>query len=281
MVPAGRLTSTWSCPIQLPLFGLRNQGTLNYSLPDVSDLLLVDFEEEIQEMPTNPIDFYITTQGMKNEGIFECYWCGAKCQQGFPHQEPDPYLGVKRTYLAKRPANKYQCLGCFTFRRTRVTIPFLSGGFKDGRSPLDYSWWISESEVRAVTDKCHKHLYEKLLQPPLKFVLSLLNDPKSKNHLQLAIVNELSEIKADTPLCFNLNNTTMKYTIYELEEALRHGSVGKEPGVQALTKLLGPHNLPPKPEDIRKPGRPFERDDRNQSIRPVVSSSVLPPKKGR
>ena len=73
----------------------------------------------------------------------------------------------------------------------------------------------------------------------------------TENMLHVARANNVPEVLAGTEFVFTLNNAVHSYSPYELEQGLRHGKEGKEPGVRVLIELLGPHPLPPEPP---KPG---------------------------
>jgi len=147
-----------------------------------------------------------------------------------------------------------------------MTIHFLPIGdkapaFFDSKSPEMFSWWISDDGAWAINESCFHTLYEYLLKPPNRFVLSLVEE-KQVNHLQLATINDISVIKADTPLNFTINNIPHQYTIYELQRAIRPSKdqqdkdnlAGKSPGVQALLRFLG--EPPMREEEKAKVGRP-------------------------
>lgn len=197
-------------------------------------------------------ELYALSQNGICSGSNECHWCGGPCSSNFPHDDPPPIIGIKARSPCKRPANSYICNGCWLFKRKRITISYLGGGYKDGQCPSFYSWWITEKGAWAITNEDKEELYECLLDPPSKFVLALL-DGKSENYLQLAeINNHQDKILGSTPLVFTINNITHYYNVYELTEALINGPDGKEPGVGALLRLLGPYNVN---EQVEKKGR--------------------------
>ena len=208
---------------------------------------------------------YAASQGTRCEGKYECHWCGSPCDDLHRHDDPPPVPFVKYKSTAKRPNANWVCRGCALFRRKRVTVPYMSGGYSDGKSAADYSWWVTPQGAYAVLQEHHAALYDHLLAPPLHFCLALRQ--KEKVLLHLAAVNELSEIKATTPLAFTLDNKAMEYTVYELEEALRQGTQGRIPGARALVEALGPFDLAAK----RERGRPRKEEEPLERSRRVVA----------
>jgi hypothetical protein len=212
---------------------------------------------------------YAISQGHTCAGFHECHWCGGPCDGRLTHDDPPPSIGVRRQ-PCKRPANPYCCLGCWLFRRKRVTVSFLAGGYRDGRSPLHFSWWVTEKGAWALDKDDGPDLYECLLDPPSRFFLAML-DGADVNHLQLAVANDNPpKSPADTKLHFTINGIPHDYTVYELTEALTSSSVaGKEPGVAALVKLLGPYEEMSNPGvKGRGPGRPPKGENRpNRPLR--------------
>lgn len=199
--------------------------------------------------PLRASELYALSQGVVCEGRFRCHWCGAACQGFWQHGEPPPVVGVRQKPLALVPSSPYVCAGCWCWRRTRVTVPFLSGGFKDGQAPAAFSWYVTERQAWAVRREDAKALYERLLDPPLRFALLLRTADGPANLLQFAAGNDLAEVHASTPLHFTLNNAAHAYTVYELSLALRKGPAGALPGVRALVELLGSYELPPLPQE--------------------------------
>lgn len=223
-------------------------------------------------MQTTATELYANSQGMICEGDVICHWCGAHCQRRYLHDDPPPIPFVRSRSSARFPSNPYICKGCWLFRRKRLTVWNLGGEFKDGQCPINHSWWITSCESLVIDDNCRVGLYEYLLRPPLKFALSLIDGEKIENLLHFCPVNDHEKILGDTPLLFHLNNIQHAYTVYELTEALKHGTEGKEPGVRALIALLGPYTLAREapPEDgssegkggKKGRGRPREEDGR-------------------
>ena len=230
-------------------------------------------------MPILASDVFIQSQGGSNEGMFECYWCSAPCGGLFRHNDPPPVMGRRNNYLSRRPSSPYVCKGCWTWRWPRVTVNFLrqeNGDYKDGQTRANWSWWLDHTGAWAVGPNDCAALYARLLKPPVRFVLMLLDSPDAVNHIQLAVANDNAIVKADTPLFFTIDNKPLSYTIYELEAALRGGVSGREPGVQALVRLLGPHTLPPLPEDPKRGkevGRPKPLPDAKDTVKKAVTRS--------
>lgn len=209
-------------------------------------------------------DLYARAHSVKNEGEDECHWCGAPCRRFYIHDDVQQIPFTRSRSTARRPANSYICQGCWHWRRRRVTVNFLGGDFLDLQTAADHSWWVTERGAYAVrSGDDFGLLYDLLLKPPLRFLLSLV-EGSTRNELQLAVCNDVPEILADTRLTYTLNNIPHVYTIYELEQALLGGVQGKEPGVQALIRFLGPLSSPNKEEVIqpkRDRGRPPPLDD--------------------
>jgi hypothetical protein len=232
----------------------------------------------------NPSQLLALSHSTSCKGDEQCHWCAAPCDR-FVRCDYDPLVlfidREKTKSTAKRPNNPYICVGCSLYKRQRITVISLTGKMKDRRCLEDYSWLMTEESIRVILPDENYSLYEHLLFPSLKFSLSLLSQD-TKSLIQLAVVNDISEIKADTLLSFTIDNRVLQYTIYELEEALKHGSDGKMPGVRALLSLLGPYtpkvtaavaNSPiTSSDDKRKPGRP--KNDSNPTKKTVTVKSA-------
>lgn len=237
----------------------------------------------MQNSPVTCPELFAASQGACCSGPDRCHWCGAPCERWWRHDDAPPAIGV-RNYLALCPGNAYICHGCWLFRRRRVTVQHLDGSYSDGQTPSRCSWWITPDgawslRVRGGADR--DAAYALLLKPPLTFSLALLEDPAEVCHLQRTPVNDFSVIHADTPLRFSLDNRTLAYTAYELTEALKGGLDGREPGVRALVRLLGPPEARKAEEDAEKRGRgrPPKRDDQQGAGNParrVVTSDDDP-----
>lgn len=219
-------------------------------------------------------ELFAMSQGGSCQGTEECHWCGAPCERLFTHSDPYPIPFVRTKSPAKRPGNPYICTGCWLYLRGRVTVSFLGGGFKDGQCAANHSWWITETEAYAIRKEGAETLYEQLFHPPLRFVLALVSSG-TINHIQHAVLNDHSEIRADTTLTFTYDHSPHHFTIYELKEALKtSGMSGKPAGVRKLIELFGPYDINEQPEK-RGRGRPRKYQDEpsgkntHQLIRPM------------
>lgn len=217
-------------------------------------------------------ELWAAAHGVRCTGPDQCHWCSAPCERAVPHDDPPPMIGVRRTPCL-RPANGYVCVGCQLFRRKRLTVNFLGGGFRDGRTPQDHSWLVTQSDVLGVDGRSGRALYEVLLSPPPRFLLSLLDDPplgpQTPNLLQLMVCNDFAKIEADTPLVFTVNGVRHYYTVYELEESMYGEAAG--PGVRALDRLFPlPRRVRAEPK--RERGRPSPKEDGKITKRVVYAS---------
>lgn len=192
-------------------------------------------------------DLFAIYSGGKNEGDQPCHWCGSPCRRIWQHDDVTPLPFQRTITYARRPEHPWVCLGCWRWRWKRVTVNFIGGGLKDGVCAMDHSWWFSETEAYAVrldNAKDKAALYERVLHPPLRFCMALLEGSGNRNHLQLALANDnIGGVESTTPLEFTINSIRHTYTTYDLERALREGVQGKPPGVAALVRLLGEHKL--------------------------------------
>lgn len=207
-------------------------------------------------------DFFALVNTTLNKGSLECHYCASACENRWVHDDPPALPFHRNSSRAKRPNNAYVCAGCWLYRLQRVTVCFLGGGLRDRQTLSDFSWVIIPEGVWVVTPEGHEKLYQLLLKPPLRFCLSLISREPS-NLIQNAVVNDEKEIRADTVLKFTLDGVEMSYTVYELEEGIRHGGDGKMPGVRALLDYLGPRESDEEDDDMpvaRRPGRPFRED---------------------
>ena len=207
-------------------------------------------------------DLYAILHSTSNSGNDQCHWCGDLCERIWPHDEAPQFPFQHNRSHAKRPGNGYVCQGCFLYRRQRVTVSFLTGGFRDGQTAADHSWWLTEKGAHALQTEDFPRVYDLLLKPPLRFVLSLKTVKGPRNELHLSQLNDHGLIRAETDLLFTLDNVPFTYTIYELDNALKHGGNGRYPGVQALLRFLGkppPHLLPStKPNQRGRPNNPVD-----------------------
>lgn len=205
-------------------------------------------------------ELYALSQGSKCTGKEECHWCCAPCNRSELHDDEPLIPFVKKQSSAKRYSSPYVCKGCWLFRMSRITIFSLSGKLKDRQAPCNHSWLITEDSAKTIQEGEYLSLYPILLNPPLRFVLSLRTS-NTPNPIHLQLVNDLDEIQAETELAYTLNGQPCSYNIYELEEGLKHGAEGKIPGVRTLINLLGPYALPIDEPKKKKRGRPGPGDD--------------------
>lgn len=215
-------------------------------------------------------------------GRWKCHWCGADCLNEFVHDDLPPIPFMRSTSTALCPFETYICYGCRLWRRPRVTISFLAGGFKDGQTAKNHSWWITESHAWALKDKLdYDEVFKLLIKPPKKFILALKEEGKTDTLLQLTKANDPGGIIAETPLYFTLNNIPHSYTIYELIESIRNND--PEPygaGVRVLWNFLGgpPQEMKKKyqkdwKDEIRKQGERIVKDDPKKTIKKMVVAS--------
>ncbi len=213
----------------------------------------------------SPSRLYARSQGATCEGPEGCHWCGEACTRRWLHDEPPKTPHVRSTPTARNPNSPWVCISCWLYRRQRVTLVTLKERRQvDKQCLLNHSWVLTDEDVFTLERDDYHALYELLLFPPLRFALSLIYPANTvKNQIQFAVVNELLAVKADTPLTFTLNNQPLTYTIYELEEGIRHGGSGKLPGVRMLLDILGPYTLPSDEvmKEKRERGRPRKDKD--------------------
>lgn len=201
-------------------------------------------------------ELYAISQSTKCGGDDECYWCGSPCTKAMPHWETPAVAGTNTPRkFAARPGNQYMCVGCWMWRRRRVTAQFVGGGFKDGQAINLHSWWITTAGAYAIRQGDETALYDRLLAPPGRFCLALL-EGGCRNEIQLMTTNDLKSVTVETPLAFTINNVRQTYTVYELEEGLTYGTEGKMPGVRELIRILGAYTLPEVRRQPEGRGRP-------------------------
>ena len=226
-------------------------------------------------------ELFARSQGAQCLGNLECHWCGSPCSNLWPHDDDPPIPFVRSKSTAKRPGNSTICVGCWLFRRRRITIPFLRGNtFRDGRCAVDFSWWITDKGAWAIENEDKPALLDHLLLAPCRFAMSLLRDNRA-NLLQLAVPNENPEVKAETPLHFTVDSVPYTYTIYELKRAIaNHDANGKHPGVRAILDWLGEEALPAPnptlgetPEQKRGRGRPTKAQSDETLVKQVICLS--------
>ncbi len=199
---------------------------------------------------------YAIAEGQHCEGPDNCHWCGSPCSRSLRHDGPSVVMHVRTDPTARCPANDFICMGCWLFRRRRVTVHFLRDPrlYRDGQNPMSLSWLITPQKAVVVEPLDFPTLWSVLLNPPSNFALALLGKEK-KNLLQLGYVNQNETVRADAEMRFTLDNTPLTYTVYELTAMLREpGDInGRSPGCRALHELLGPHKLPEEPKKIGAP----------------------------
>jgi len=204
-------------------------------------------------MSTNPgkrtaAEIYALSQGNQCEGGERCHYCDTQCRRTLTHDEViELYTGRPRGGpLRKNPSVPYICVGCWLWRRKRVSAPYMEGGVEDGICPKKRAWFVWPSMAWAIRKESAAKLYARLLNPPPIFFLTLLEgDNPPDNFIQCCSANHHTAehpIRSDTPLKFTINNVVHTYTVYELEQAAVGGTQGREPGVQALIRVLG--NVP-------------------------------------
>lgn len=230
-------------------------------------------------------ELYARCLGLECSGNHACHFCGSPSTQKYGHDDLPPTVGVRSKSLARRAGNPWMCVGCHAWRKQkRITVNWLDGGQKDGAWSANHSWliidqpWHSKELERrfdpgpwGIRFDGFKILYRFLLKPLGRWCLTLRADCKtwltgkkgdayqvpdptltaSENMLHVAEANDVKEVLAGSEFKFTLNNVVHSYSPYELEQGLRHGKEGKEPGVRVLIELLGPFPLPPEPP---KPG---------------------------
>jgi len=219
---------------------------------------------------------YAQSQGIQCIGPDRCHWCGAPCErQPYFKHDDRPYLPFeKHLEPSKNPGGSYICQGCWFWRRPRQTVHFLSGGFKDTQAPKNHSWLITENGSWVISQKDWEALYGFLLKPTGSFALSIKAGDKSpENLLQCSIGNDLSVIDANTPISFTVNNSSHQYTIYELEEAIKAGKDGKDPGIGILFSLASPPKILVEKQEKRGRGHP-SKEDRSEDGR-IASRSIF------
>ncbi len=210
-------------------------------------------------------ELFAIAHSTKVSGEDNCYYCAAPCKRLLLHDQPPPGIGQKRAEPAMRPGSGYLCIGCWLYRRPRVTVHFLRPEgeycFKDGQCLKNHSWWLDESGVWGIDEQSHPVLWEKLLKPPLRFALALREGAAAPaNLLQVSVANDLLDVRADTKMHFTVNNVAHTYTIYDIEEGMKQGTNGRESGVAVLFRMLG---MPPRKEVVTVPkgkGRPRNED---------------------
>ena len=217
-------------------------------------------------------ELFAISQGKKNTGSERCFWCGGSAEaspQFLRDGQHNPPAG-RHPGGARFPQGRHVCLGDWLYRRESVTVFYPDDTLKDRQCLLRSSWWLTDEGIRALRKEDAPHVYKALLNPPPLFCLSLLSaEPQNGklityNQIHLACVNDLAEVRADTPLAFTLDNVRHEYTVYELRETLKtRVAEGKMPGVRALTARFGMVAVPGlgDPEAKRERGRPAKVEE--------------------
>lgn len=213
-------------------------------------------------------------------GRFRCHWCADPCDDKLQHRDYRTVPDQKRAGV-RIPAVPYECLGCWLWRRTRVTVTFLDEKNKDLQCPGHHSWWVTPASARAVRREDYGALYELLLKPPPTFFLALLVKD-AHNHLDRAVANDtMPAAEVGGVLSYTIDSVPYTYTPYDLEHALRGGVNGREPGTRKLVETLGawtPPDVETKQQANRKPGergRPPALEDGKKLRQPVVCSGAV------
>jgi len=220
---------------------------------------------------------YSISQGARAEGPDRCHYCGEPCQRWWLHTDPPLVYGKKRDPLTRCPGNHYICTGCFFFRKPRLTVCYLTGGYKDVQCPMNHSWWITDKDAWGLRKEDYGELYNLLLKPPCRWALLLrTGDPgvvvagSVPTLIHAGRANENAVVESQTELYFTLNNVTFSYTIYELEQGIRYGEEGRMAGVRELMQFLGPC---PRKEEIVKEMQPVLTRKGNGAGRPKLGES--------
>ena len=223
-------------------------------------------------------ELFAKTISRSCQGDQICHWCGGPCDRQWTHDDVVSLPFSRTKSSARWPSKPHVCVGCWYYRRRSVTVRFLTDAvnkagnpasrYKDSQSLRHHSWLLTPEGVWGIDDSDSEKLYTFLLRPKVPFALSLLNDKDGnsvENMLHLAVLNTNAEIEGDTELVYTLDNKECRYSPYELEEALKHGTDGKPGGVTLLVNRLGLYTGIPSidPERKLERGRPkHEKRDR-------------------
>lgn len=194
---------------------------------------------------THPItvsQFYALSQGSKCEGVHRCHWCGAPCNRRWLHDEPKPVM-FQRTpkTTALFPDSPWICVGCWLFRRQRITTYFLDEKtYLDRQCPATHSWWITPTEALSVRWQDGEILFKKLLNPPRQFSLMILVGDKATCLLHQGLANDFpTPVQFGTQLKFTINGIPHTVSPMELQTGLKSKEARNEPGVRALLDIYG------------------------------------------
>lgn len=229
-------------------------------------------KKEKEVIPISASDLFAISQGSVNNGSYRCHWCGSKCDDTWRHDDPPPIPFQKNKNKARYPAEHWICLGCWLWRRSRVTVTFLDGSYKDSQPATHHSWWITDDSAKAINSSTKHFLHSSLLKPPNRFILSLV-DEGVQNQIHLSVTNDVAIIEANTPLFFTYNNILCEYTVYDLDTALRDKEASRTPGVRILLSYFSSWEVPQL--DKRRPiGKPKEVQISEHTKKVITLSGV-------
>jgi hypothetical protein len=217
----------------------------------------------MSDTPWNTPRLFAHAHGQEIRGPARCHWCGNPCDRLWPHDDLPPLPFTKQKYHALCPSEPWVCVGCWLYRRKRVTLRFFSGDFRDGQAAGDHSWLLTEGGFWGLSPYCLKspQLREFFLKPPLRWALAVRDGREPPACLiHRTPLNDLPEVQVGSLLRFTINNVEHTYSVFELSQAMAHGTPGKQAGTRELFRLLGEPRLkpplPPPPPSVG--GRPKE-----------------------
>lgn len=208
-------------------------------------------------------ELYAEVENDRCEGRERCHWCMAPCTTRLKHDDV-PFLPfVKSGQLPKLPSSPFTCVGCWHWRKGPVTVNFPGGGYLDRQFRKGHSWLITEKWAYALDLGCSKWLYQCLLKvtPGKPFALSITtNGERVPNliHLMECNVPQKGDT-AETTYRFTIDYAPFTYTVYELEEALKHGPDGKSAGVRELMRIFKTEPSQSKEQKVVAENRPVGR----------------------
>ena len=228
-------------------------------------------------MPLSAAALYAISQGSECNGTEECHWCASPCKRLWLHDEPTPAPYTRVVRYCKRPGAPYVCSGCWHWRRRSVSVRFLDGRMVDRKAPPDFSWLITPAEAWGIdftSEANRERLLEILLSPPPVFSL-ILHDGENPSQLQYAEANDHKEARADTPLFFTRGNVKFSYTVFDLEQVLKHPEIdANEPGVRTLISVCGRPEVFVEKEGPKKGGQSKKPSETGGYANRVVSSKM-------
>ncbi len=220
-------------------------------------------------------ELYALSQNDICKGMFQCHWCLAPCSPQYKHDDVRFLPFVKSAQLPKNPAGHYCCAGCWRWRMAPVTVNFPGGGYLDRQNRSGHSWFFNRQYAIALQPNCRDWLCERLLSPTEAFVLSITtNGERMPNFIHLMLCNNvINEATAETEFEFTIDLARFTYSVYELEEGLKHGPNGKSAGVRELLRTFEQKKTPMQiMQDSTKPlrevvpprqaGRPHESSEK-------------------